>query len=403
MPNPKGDGGGEGGGERSDSFMGGAFGDDDGPGFKGFAEADKEADFKTKYHNDGGRAVEMYDGHKAQLNMDPYYISRIKRHTYTLCEQDEKGGPKMQNPAPKGPDGVPVDKPERISIDGDGKFKKAMEKRERERTGNLGVRGWRFKSAKGDEKYEFDEDMWEKLKELGLATKKSSKDKDDKDEKDEEAKDDGGKALEDAQMADEELAEVQQNDAGSGAGAGAGDDKPPEKPADDDDEADDDKPEWELCIEEWGKSKKKLEENEEEYPQPGKGYRLIGKAYNRAQKWAIDQEKNRLRKEAERRIEAEKEAKRKKDAEVSAATNPSAADEGAGEEKEDENPVAVPLAPSGTGLLVPTPSGRRFKELQELDKADETRFIMCASRRAQKAQRAPSPRAPSRSRARARV
>ena len=148
---------------------------DDGPGFKGFAEADKEADFKTKYHNDGGRAVEMYDGHKAQLNMDPYYISRIKRHTYTLCEQDEKGGPKMQNPAPKGPDGVPVDKPERISIDGDGKFKKAMEKRERERTGNLGVRGWRFKSAKGDEKYEFDEDMWEKLKELGLATKKSSK------------------------------------------------------------------------------------------------------------------------------------------------------------------------------------------------------------------------------------
>ena len=118
MPNPKGDGGGEGGGERSDSFMGGAFGDDDGPGFKGFAEAEKEADFKTVYHNDGGRAVEMYDGHKAQLNMDPYYTSRVKRHTYTLCEVDEKGAPKM-HPV-KGPDGVVADRPMPIPIDGDG-------------------------------------------------------------------------------------------------------------------------------------------------------------------------------------------------------------------------------------------------------------------------------------------
>ena len=180
------------------------------------------------------------------------------------------------------------------------------------------------------------------------------------------------------------------------AGAGAGDDKPPEKPADDDDEADDDKPEWELCIKEWGKSKTKLEENEEEYPQPGKGYRLIGKAYNRAQKWAIDQEKFKLAKAARLRIEAEEEAKKKREAEIAAATSPSAPDDGIGEEKDDEPGAGA--ARGGQGARMPTHSGRRFKELGSTRPTRRT--SSCVPRRAQKAQRAPSPRAPSFARAR---
>ena len=221
VPNPTGADRGFGGGDEPGAR---SSDDDGGGGFQGFAEADAQTDFKTKYYHEE-KAVEMYDGHKAQLNMDPYYTSRVKRHTYTLCEVDEKGAPKM-HPV-KGPDGVVADRPMPIPIDGDGILKKAFEKRERERTGNLGVRGWRFKSAKGDEKYEFDADMWEKLENLGLARKKKSKDKD-KDEKGddkvEEKKEDAATALENRQIEeeekaaahDEEMAEVQQNDAKDG-------------------------------------------------------------------------------------------------------------------------------------------------------------------------------------------